>query len=259
MKQKKLKNGGALERLQSQNVEPKRDNSPIIPQRPKLKHNLKITERFEQKLTENQKKLLELVLDKHTKMIFVSGPAGTAKTYLAVYAALKLLDEKKMSDIIYVRSVVESADSKVGFLPGEIDDKMAPYLEPLVDKMDELLPRSDIDVLKKDKRITGMPVGFLRGRNWNAKVIIADEAQNMTWKELVTFITRTGEFSKVILLGDPIQSDINGKSGFIKMTELFSDEEDHSEGIYSFRLTEDDIVRSRLVRYIIKKLEKVKP
>lgn len=175
MKQKKLKKTEIIPELPNTNAEEKRDNSPIIPQRTKLKYNLKIFERFEQKLTETQKKFLELVLNKNTKMVFVSGPAGTAKTYMAVYAALKLLNERKMSDIIYVRSAVESADHKLGFLPGEINDKMAPYIEPLLDKLEELLSRSDIDSLTKDKRITGMPVGFLRGRNWNAKVVIADE------------------------------------------------------------------------------------
>jgi phosphate starvation-inducible PhoH-like protein len=254
MKQKKQRELTESPLQSSQEV--KRDNSPIVPQRPKLKHTLNI---FQRELTETQKKFLELVFDKNTKMVFVSGPAGTSKTYLAVYAALTLLNQKRMSDIVYVRSVVESSDSKLGFLPGEMDDKMAPYIDPLLDKLEELLPRSDIEVLKKDKRITGMPVGFLRGRNWNAKIIIADEAQNMTWKELVTFITRTGEFSKVFILGDPLQSDINGKSGFIKMIEHFGDEEDRNEGIHVFKLTEQDIVRSRLVRHIIKKLEKVKP
>lgn len=258
MKRKRLKNE-QLDGLLNGNVEPKVDKSPQIPQRNKIKYNLKIFERFESKLTETQRKFLDLVFDKKTKMVFVSGPAGTAKTYLAVYAALKLIDEKRMSDIVYVRSVVESADHKLGFLPGEINDKMAPYIEPLLDKMEELLPRGDIEMLTKDKRITGMPVGFLRGRNWNAKVVIADEAQNMTWKELVTFITRIGEFSKVIILGDPLQSDINGKSGFIKMLDLFGDDDDKDEGIHTFHLTEKDIVRSRLVRHIIKKLEKVKP
>jgi phosphate starvation-inducible protein PhoH len=128
-----------------------------------------------------------------------------------------------------------------------------------MDKLEELLPRSDIEVLKKDNRITGIPVGFLRGRNWNAKVVIGDEAQNCSFKELVTLITRIGEFSKVFILGDPGQSDINGRSGFIRMIELFGDESDKAEGIHVFRFTADDIVRSRLVRHIVKKLEKVKP
>ena len=92
--------------------------------------------------------------------------------------------------------------------------------------------------------------------NWNAKAIIADEAQNMTYKELLTLITRTGEFSKVFILGDPEQSDINGKSGFIKMLGHFDDEESRQNGIHVFRFTEDDIVRSGLVQFIIRKVKK---
>jgi len=99
-------------------------------------------------------------------------------------------------------------------------------------------------------------VGFLRGLNWNAKVIIADEAQNLTFKELFTLITRVGEFSKVFILGDPEQSDINGKSGFIKMIGHFDDEESRQNGIHVFKFTEDDIVRSGLVQFIIKKVKK---
>jgi phosphate starvation-inducible protein PhoH len=122
--------------------------------------------------------------------------------------------------------------------------------------MSEMLPKGDIDILKKEERVAGVPVGFLRGLNWNAKVIIADEAQNMTYKELFTLITRTGEFSKVFILGDPDQSDINGKSGFIKMISHFDDEESRQNGIHVFRFTEDDIVRSGLVQFIIKKIKK---
>jgi phosphate starvation-inducible protein PhoH len=120
----------------------------------------------------------------------------------------------------------------------------------------ELLPNGNIESLKKDNRISAIPVGFLRGLNWNAKVIIADEAQNLTHKELLTLITRTGEFSKVFILGDPDQSDINGKSGFLKMMTIFDDVESKENGIHTFKLTEDDIVRSGLVQYIIKKVKK---
>jgi phosphate starvation-inducible PhoH-like protein len=141
-------------------------------------------------------------------------------------------------------------------LPGEADEKMAPYLAPLVDKLMELLPIQDVESLKKDERISSVPVGFLRGLNWNAKVIITDEAQNMTVKELFTLITRTGEFSKVFILGDPDQSDINGKSGFMKMISYFDDDESRANGIHVFKFTEDDIVRSALVKFIIKKVKK---
>jgi len=230
-----------------------RDKSPVIPQRNKLRSQLSI---YQRELNEKQKQFLELALDKQTKLMFVSGPAGTAKTYMAIYAALSLMNERRVSDLIYIRSAVESSDSKLGFLPGEANEKMAPYMQPLMDKLLELLPKSDTDLLKKEERISSVPVGFLRGLNWNAKVIIADEAQNMTYKELFTLITRTGEFSKVFILGDPEQSDINGKSGFIKMISYFDDAESKVNGIQTFHLTDDDIVRSGLVQFIIKKVKK---
>ena len=97
---------------------------------------------------------------------------------------------------------------------------------------------------------------FLRGLNWNAKVIIADEAQNMTFKELFTLITRTGEFSKMFILGDPDQTDLNGKSGFLKMISYFDDAESKVNGIHVFRFTDNDIVRSGLVQFIVKKVKK---
>ena len=231
------------------------DHSPLIPQRSKLRQPLAVSQR---ELTEKQKRFLEIARNKDTKLMFVTGPAGTSKTYLSVYVALTMISERRVSDLVYVRSIVESADAKMGYLPGETNEKLAPYLQPLMDKLLELLPKTDIDVLKKEERISGLPVGFLRGLNWNAKVIIGDEAQNMTHKELVTLLTRVGEFSKVFIIGDPEQSDINGKSGFIKMVNIFDDEESRSNGIQVFRFTDDDNVRSALSRFINKKLKKEK-
>ena len=241
--------------MKNKRIEPNevKDTSPIIPQRNKIKNQLSIHQR---NLNDKQKQFLELATDKTTKIVFVSGPAGTSKTYMAVYAALTLLNQRRVSDLLYIRSAVESSETKLGFLPGEADDKMAPYLAPLMDKLIELLPKGDIDTLQKEQRISSIPVGFLRGLNWNAKVIISDEAQNMTFKELLTLITRTGEFSKVFILGDAEQSDINGKSGFLKMISYFDDEESKANGIQVFRFTDDDIVRSGLVQFIVKKIKK---
>lgn len=150
----------------------KEDRSPKIPQRGKLKNPLTI---YNRELTEKQKEFMELATNKQAKLIFISGPAGTAKTYMAVQASLQMMSLKELSDLIYVRSAVESADSKLGFLPGEVGDKMAPYLEPLMEKLEELLPRNDIDLLKKEARISGIPVGHLRGLSLNVKAIIGDE------------------------------------------------------------------------------------
>jgi len=233
----------------------KRDTSPKIHQNDKLRDTIKINER---ELTNKQKELLNTLLDKNTKMVFISGPAGTSKTFTSILAGLKLINEKKVSEIIYVRSAVESSDSKLGFLPGEMDEKMSPYIQPLVDKLEELLPKCDVEKLKKEERIHGFPINFLRGLNWNAKVIVADEAQNMTKKELITLITRVGEFSKLFICGDPDQSDINGKSGFTSILNTFDDEESKNNGIFTFKFDEEDIVRSGLVKFILKKLKTLK-
>ena len=233
----------------------KRDTSPKIHQNDKLKDCIKINDR---ELTPKQVELLKTLRDKDTKMVFISGPAGTSKTFTSILAGLHLINEKRVSEIIYVRSAVESSDSKLGFLPGEMDDKLSPYIQPLIDKLEELLQRSDIEKLKKEERIHGFPINFLRGLNWNAKVIVADEAQNMTKKELVTLITRVGEFSKLYICGDPDQSDINGKSGFTQIMNIFDDEESKQNGIFLFKFEEEDIVRSGLVKFILKKLKSMK-
>lgn len=232
----------------------KRDTSPKIHQNPKIKGEIQIKS---VELTEKQKQLIETLRNKNTRLVFISGPAGTSKTYTSILAGLQLINDKRVSELIYIRSAVESSDSKLGFLPGEMDEKMSPYIQPLIDKLEELLDKSDIDKLRKEERIHGAPVNFLRGLNWNAKCIVADESQNMTKKELITLITRVGEFSRLYVCGDPDQSDINGKSGFVQIMNLFDDEESRSNGIYIFKFTEDDVVRSGLVKFILKKLKKM--
>jgi phosphate starvation-inducible PhoH-like protein len=242
--------------MKNKNVETnekRKDTSPTIPQRNKIKNTVSLHQR---ELNEKQKQFIEIATNKATKIMFVSGPAGTSKTYMAVYCSLLLLNQRRISDLLYIRSAVECSDAKLGFLPGEANEKMAPYIQPMLDKLAELLPKAEVDALVKEDRVSAVPVGFMRGLNWNAKAIIADEAQNMSYKELFTLITRIGEFSKVFILGDPEQSDINGKSGFIKMISHFDDDESRDNGIHTFRFTEDDIVRSGLVQFIIKKIKK---
>jgi phosphate starvation-inducible PhoH-like protein len=234
-------------------VEKREDHSPRIPQRNKIDFNLNIYERSD--LTEKQKKFIDLVEDKKTKVVFVSGPAGVSKTFISVYCGLKLMNKKSISDIVYVRSIIESASKSLGSLPGDQSDKLLPFLLPLYDKLEELLPKADINTLIKEERIVGLPVNYLRGASYNAKFIIADESQNFSKKELITIITRLGEFSKLIILGDPMQSDINGSSGFMPMFDLFNDISSQENGIHCFAFTKEDIVRSGILKYIIEKLE----
>ena len=252
-KKKRLQNRKIKQEEQIKPQIPTKDKSPVVHQRNKIEHYLTILHR---ELTEKQKKFIELALDKKVKLLLVSGPAGSTKTYLSVLAALLLMNEKKISDIVYVRSIVESADVKMGTLPGEADDKLSPYKRPLIDKLDELLPKEDIQFLIKDNRLEGLPVGYLRGLNWNAKAVIGDEMQNCTKKELITLMTRTGEFSKVFLCGDPQQSDINGRSGFQSIFNLFNDDDSKEHGIYTFEFTEDDIVREPFLIDVMKRYKK---
>lgn len=231
-----------------------KDTSPRVYQRNKINFDLNIREL---PWTEKQKELISILLDKKTKCVFIEGPAGVSKTSTAVYAGLQLLKLKKASDIIFVRSAVESADSKIGYLPGTIDEKFEAYMAPFVEKMEEFLDVGTIKHLHSDKRVSAMPVNYIRGLHWPAKVIIVDECQNITFRELVTTITRLGEFSKIIFLGDPYQSDlpINKMGGFSKICKMFSDEESISHGMHHFKFTKEDVVRSEFVKFVVNRLE----
>jgi phosphate starvation-inducible PhoH-like protein len=231
----------------------KKDTSPRVPQRDKIKGNLLLRPLS---WTDKQQQFLDLALDKDTRIIFCQGPAGSAKTILSVYAALELISTHRVSDLIYIRSAVESADSKIGYLPGEVDDKMAYYGIPLLDKLEELMSKEQISFLTKEKRITIMPVNFIRGQSWNARVAIVDEAQNMTQKELLTILTRIGRFSKIFVLADPMQSDINGKSGgFVKLSNLYCDEQGKNKGIHYFEFAKTDIIRDEIVQFLVERYE----
>lgn len=229
----------------------KKDTSLRVPQRDKIPNKLELKPL---KWTDKQQDFLKLALNKESKIIFVSGPAGSSKTVLAAYAALELINQRRLSDILYIRSAVESGDSKLGYLPGEVDDKIFYYGVPFIDKLDELLTHSDALTLQKENRVSIFPVNYVRGLSWNARCIIVDEAQNMTEKELVTVLTRIGKFSKCFVLADPMQSDINGKAGaFEKFLELFNDEQSKQNGIYTYQFTDEDIMRSELCKFLVRK------
>jgi len=220
-------------------------------------HSIKFKER-KFKFTPNQRKFLATLLDEEVKIMFVSGPAGSSKTYMSLYGCLRLMAEDKEKDLLYIRSIVESADKGLGSLPGDMSEKFNPFTLPLYDKLEEIIYEGDTAFLKQKERITAIPINFLRGANWNNKLIVADEAQNFTFKELTTLITRIGEDTKLIICGDFMQSDINGKTGFKDMFNIFSDDKSKENGIHSFSFNRNDIVRSKILKFIISKLEKGK-
>lgn len=236
----------------------KKDTSQMVVQRDKIKDSLEIKDLV---WTEKQKNFIEAALDKETKIMFVNGPAGSSKSILATYCALKLLNEKKVSDIIYIRSAVESSDSKLGFLPGDADEKLHFYNIPFLEKLDELLNKSAVDKLEKEKRISMYPVNYARGMSWNVKCVIFDEAQNSTFKELVTVLTRLGKYTKCFVLADPMQTDLPAfkAGGFEACYKLFEDEDSARNGIKTFKFEEEDIMRSDLVRFLVKKFKQIQP
>ena len=210
--------------------------------------------------TQKQKEFFKIALDKDTKIIFVKGPAGTSKTLLAVYCALQLLNMKCNSDIMYLRSAVESSDRSLGFLPGSAEDKLRFFNLPFLDKLEELLVERRVSKLEEEGRISMFPVNFARGMNWAAKGIILDEAQNSTIKEITTVLTRMGEGSRCFILADPMQTDIkneNIQGGFEKMHKVFSDQESEENGVRVFEFSEEDVMRSELVKFLTKKLKEI--
>lgn len=241
----KTKQGGAT-----------KDTSIRVHQRDKIDWLLEIRERDD--LTDKQKVLKELILDKETKVVFISGPAGTSKTWLAVYCGLHLLQQRRISNLVFVRTIIESASKSLGSLPGEMESKMQPFMMPLMDKLEELLPTHDIKRLLAEERVHGLPINYLRGASMNAQYIILEEAQNFSLKELTTALTRIGKYSKVIVIGDPDQSDINGQSGFQPMFDLFNNEECKDHGIHALCFTKDDIVRSGILKFIVERIETYK-
>ena len=211
--------------------------------------------------TEKQKEFFKIALHPSTNIVFVNGPAGTSKTLLSVYCALQMLNMKIISDIMYLRSAVESSDKSLGFLPGNADEKLKFFNLPFLDKLDELLESTRVEKLEQEGRISMFPVNFARGMNWHGKCIILDEAQNSTMKEITTVLTRMGKNSRCFILADPMQTDLKSESsqgGFVNMLKTFSDEESLQHGIYTFNFTEEDIMRSELVKFLTKKISNIK-
>ena len=217
--------------------------------------DFKINEDY--KLTPKQVEFLVKALQKTTRMCMVDGPAGTAKTYLAVLTALKLLNRKQIDNVIYIRSIVESASRSMGALPGELEEKFAPWSMPLIDKLEEITTAGAGGNLMSKGYIKCIPVNFTRGLTFKNSCVIIDEAQNMTNPELTTILTRFGENSKYLVVGDTNQADIGVKSGFKNILEAFQEPVCEDQGILTFNFDEEDIVRSEILRFIVERLNTI--
>jgi len=184
-----------------------------------------------------------------TKMGFVDGPAGSMKTYIAVYAGLELIKQEQFQRLVYIRSVTESAERSLGSLPGEIDDKFSPYSIPLEEKITEITDASTYGMLKQKGVIEAIPVNFVRGLTFNKALVVIDEAQNLSRKELTTILTRFGRDSKYVVIGDCNQADVN-KSGYREIFNMFNTNKCTDNGIFSFEFGNSEIARSKILRFI---------
>jgi len=200
--------------------------------------------------TPGQKKLVETI--ENEDVVFAVGPAGTGKTYIAVALAVKGLKEKKYKKIVLVRPAVEAGES-LGFLPGDLKEKIDPYLRPLYDSLEDMIGPEKLKGYLEKNIIEIVPLAYMRGRTLNHSFIIMDEAQNATETQMKMFLTRLGQESKIIITGDQTQIDLpkSQKSGLIQATRLLK----NVEGIGFVWFNTQDVVRHPLVTKIINAYE----
>jgi phosphate starvation-inducible PhoH-like protein len=200
--------------------------------------------------SENQQRLINAYHD--NDMVFAVGPAGTGKTYLSIALAVKALKEKTAKKIILSRPAVEAGE-KLGFLPGDMKDKIDPYLQPLYDALEDMIPQVKLQDMMEKHVIQIAPLAFMRGRTLSDAVVILDEAQNTTPAQIRMFLTRMGWNTKMIITGDMTQIDLphSQKSGLIEALHILN----NVEGIGVVNLNGKDIVRHKLVTRIVNAYE----
>lgn len=217
--------------------------------------NFKIKKPFH--FNEKHLSFYNTIKDSNTNMVFVDGAAGTAKSYIAVLAGLELIKEQQIKGITYIRSVIESASRSIGALPGEVDDKFLPYAMPLIEKVREISDDSTCSSLQSAGIIHAVPVNFVRGLTFNDSMVIVDEIQNLTLEECTTILTRFGRNTKYVLCGDSRQADIGKATCINKIISAFNTEESAANHIHCFKFGESEIVRSKILRHIVKVIETI--
>ena len=201
--------------------------------------------------TGGQKKYLKAVLN--NDVVFAIGPAGTGKTYQGVASAVSSLKKKEVSKIVITRPVVEAGE-RLGFLPGDLKEKVDPYLTPLYDALNDMLPKDKLKKYLADKTVEIAPLAYMRGRTLHNSFMILDEAQNATQGQMKMFLTRLGVTSKAIITGDVTQIDLpsSDQSGLMQVSKILN----KIKGIEFVNFTSKDVVRHKLVKNIINAYEK---
>tara|TARA_B100000902_G_scaffold53311_1_gene60072 strand:+ start:424 stop:1377 length:954 start_codon:yes stop_codon:yes gene_type:complete len=200
--------------------------------------------------TNGQKKYFKAILK--NDIVFAVGPAGTGKTYQAVASAVSSLKRKEVSKIVITRPAVEAGE-RLGFLPGDLKDKVDPYLTPLYDALNHMIPKDKLKLYLSNKTIEIAPLAYMRGRTLHNSFMILDEAQNATQTQMKMFLTRLGVTSKAIITGDITQIDLppSDKSGLLEATQILG----KVKGIEFIKFSSEDVVRHQLVKNIINAYE----
>jgi phosphate starvation-inducible PhoH-like protein len=200
--------------------------------------------------TENQRKMINAIVK--NDMLFAIGPAGTGKTYTAVALAIKALKNKEVKRIILTRPAVEAGEN-LGFLPGDLKEKLDPYMQPLYDALTDMVPGDKLNQYIENRIIQIAPLAFMRGRTLDNAFVILDEAQNTTESQMKMFLTRMGSNAKFIVTGDVTQIDLPSKqpSGLVQAVRYLK----KVEGISIIELDNTDVIRHKLVKAIIESYE----
>ena len=201
--------------------------------------------------TANQRRLVELF--EKNDLLFAVGPAGSGKTYTAIALAVRALKEKQVRRVILTRPAVEAGE-KLGFLPGDMKEKLDPYLQPLYDALNDMIPAAKLSKYMEEGTVQIAPLAYMRGRTLDNAFVILDEAQNTTLPQIKMFLTRMGRNAKFIVTGDVTQIDLPkaGDSGLLRAMKMV----DNIQGIASVEFDKSDIVRHPLVKHIVEAFEK---
>jgi len=194
----------------------------------------------------NQRKIIDSVTE--NDMVFAIGPAGTGKTYTGIALAVKALKNKNVKKIILTRPAIEAGEN-LGFLPGDLKEKLDPYMQPLYDSLKDMIPAEKLKKYLEDEVIQIAPLAFMRGRTLDNAFVILDEGQNTTHSQMKMFLTRMGKNAKFIITGDPGQVDLprNSISGLKEAILILS----NTPGVGIVRLDESDVIRNKLVKKVV--------
>lgn len=208
------------------------------------------------KWTDKQKKFIELCLNEKTNYVFTSAPPGVGKSLLSLYVGLRLLNEGRIKQIIFCRQPVESSSFTLGFLKGDLQEKLLPFIQLALNLLEELLSPADIKKLRDGGYFQSIPIGHLKGLSFHNSLVICEEAEDLLKEDFRLSMTRLGKKSKMLFIGDSEQSNVK-KNAFSEIVKIFESPDCASHGIHTFYFDVNDIMRNKEIAFVLEKLSQV--